>query len=134
MKTKIVQLCQLIDKQYGEDSATIEDALARLLSYGKVFFNCSGHREVDEEKYPSFNVYVEKLPGNTPKQTKIETPTSKIIDHILTTKPMLTLEGITNLVSQELYKAKGEINELQATIRVAQQLGLDLETSGEKLV
>jgi len=136
VNTKIYKLCTLIDRHYGEYSKDLDAALSRLLSFGKVYFKCSGHREVEDVTYPKFNVYVDKLPSVPPMQMGIDplkTKANEIVNLILKKKPKLTVEAVTNLISQEIYTSKGELSEHEATITVARNLGIDMENSGIKV-
>lgn len=142
-RAKIYQICALIDKTYGEYSNSIDEALARLIAYGKAFYECTGHREYQERMYPTFTIRTDKLPGAKPVPTKIDQPPAepvvepsgaqKVIDYILTVRPNLDAETLNDLIDGSIYKSQGNLNKHGAAVKVAGDLGIDLETSGLKL-
>ena len=135
--TKLYKLCALIDKQHGHYSDTIEEALNRLIFNNRLYFECTGHREYKELQYPKFAVYDEEVPEPPTIQKKIDSPASradKVIAHILKERPDLTGERVDSLVAEELKNSGGVFGEDTAAVLVARTLGVDLETTGTKVI
>ncbi len=115
---------------YGDDSANWVNKQVRIEVIRQ---NVGGTMKNVLYGYP---VVVEPAPA--PAQAKIDTDiqntkTDAIIDIILTLKPTMTKEKLTELMATEIENSGGIFGKHIAVQLVAKALGIDLEKTGEKI-
>ena len=62
-KSILGQLCMTYMKVGDEPLDSVDDVLKAIKQHGQVYVECSGHRKWQDQEYPKFQIYPNKMPG-----------------------------------------------------------------------